>query len=544
MRGLSDLTSPRHSPLPSASMSDPTERFAWHPEPELIGYGFAATSRAAMERLGTDTWAAALDFLYDHAANRAMGDPSPYATLRAKFFGASGGPASAPVDPTPIASILDEFRDRLAGGQMNAQHPRQFGYFTPPPLPVSMMGELLAQMTNQGVDVWHAGPLATFVEEEVVHWLCDLIGYEGASFGLLTSGGVMANFMGMTLARDIHLRRLLGAGWAPRGALLEGVRVYTSDQTHFSIARALDLLGFPPETLCVVPSDDRFRLLGEPVAAAVARDRAAGLTPFSIAAVAGSTNTGSVDAIGELADVASAEDLWLHVDAAYGGAARLSARDSDRVADLDRADSVTVDPHKWFFQAYDIGGLLVRDGGHLAQTFGGRAPEYYRGGETPADGLGSDDHEHEHGKQLNFYKLSFEGTRRWRALKLWMSWKHLGTEGFGRLIEANDDLAALLARRCAESDDFEAIPAVPELSVVCFRHLPGGRLAALALPLGELDAHQDRLQGALEGSGDGWLTTTRLRGATYLRAGIVNYLSTEEDIDRLLATLRRLAEAR
>ena len=434
--------------------------------------------------------------------------------------------------------MLAEFRERLAGGQMNAQHPRQFGYFTPPPLPVSMMGELLAQMTNQGVDVWHAGPLATFVEEEVVRWLCDLVGYGPDGFGLLTSGGVMANFMGMALARDIHLGRLLGQGRMPRGAMLDGVRVYTSDQTHFSVARALDLLGFPPETLVALPSDERFRLHGAPVAAAVARDRAAGLIPFAVAAVAGSTNTGSVDLVGELADVAAAEDLWLHVDAAYGGGARLSARDRDRVTDLDRADSVTLDPHKWFFQAYDIGGLLVRDGAHLGQVFGGRAPEYYRGGETPVTG---DDGHADHGDQLNFYKLSFEGTRRWRALKLWMSWKHLGTDGFGRLIEANDDLAALLARRCAESDDFEAIPAAPELSVVCFRHLPGGREAALNLPSGELDAHQDRLQTALEVSGEGWLTTTRLRGATWLRAGIVNYLSTDADIDGLLETLRRLA---
>jgi aromatic-L-amino-acid decarboxylase len=521
-------------------MTDPTERFAWHPEPELIGYGDAATSRSALEALATDTWATALDFLYDHAADRAMGDPSPYASLRRSFFGERGGPAPAPVGPTAISAILDEFRDRLAGGQMNAQHPRQFGYFTPPPLPVSMMGELLAQMTNQGVDVWHAGPLATFVEEEVVRWLCDLIGYGPGSFGLLTSGGVMANFMGMTLARDIHLGRVLGEGRPPRGALLDGARVYTSDQTHFSVARALELLGFPTETLVVIPSDDRFRLRGEPVAAAVARDRVAGLTPFAIAVVAGSTNTGSVDMVGELADVAAAEELWLHVDAAYGGAARLSARDGGRVPDLERADSVTVDPHKWFFQAYDIGGLLVRDGAHLAQAFGGRVPEYYRGGETPADG-GDNGHDDDHSGQLNFYKLSFEGTRRWRALKLWMSWKHLGTDGFGRLIEANDDLASLLARRCAEADDFEAIPEVPDLSVVCFRHLPGGRDAALALGPADLDAHQDRLQTALEKSGDGWLTTTRLRGATYLRAGIVNYLSTEADIDRLLATLRRLA---
>jgi len=185
--------------------------------------------------------------------------------------------------------------------------------------------------------------------------------------------------------------------------------------------------------------------------------------------------------------------------------------------------------------------LLVRDGRGLAAVFGGRAPEYYRGGETPGSGLqagsgGNDPDEHDtHGDQLNFYKLSFEGTRRWRALKLWMTWKHLGTEGFGRLIEANDDLAAYLARRCAEADDFEALPEVPELSVVCFRHRPPGVAGA------ELDAHQDRLQVALESSGDGWLTTTRLRGATWLRAGIVNYLSTEADIDRLLDTLRTLS---
>ena len=514
-------------------------RFAWHPEPELIGYRDEGASREALRRLGADTWTAALDFLYGHAAARAMGDPGSYDDHRRTFYGDAPGPGPAPAAPSPARDVLDEFSSRLAGGLMNSQHPRQFGYFTPPPLPMSMMGELLAQMANQGVDVWHAGPHAAFVEEEVVRWLCDLVGFGPDSFGLLTSGGVMANFMGMTLARDIHLGRVLGAGLPPRGALLDGVRVYTSDQSHFSIARALDLLGFPPETLVVIGSDDRFRLRGGPVAAAIARDRAAGLTPFAIAAVAGSTNTGSVDAVGELAEIAAAEDLWLHVDAAYGGGARLSSRDAGRVPDLARADSVTVDPHKWFFQAYDIGGLLVREGAQLGQVFGGRAPEYYRGGETVAS---PDDHGDDRADQLSFYKLSFEGTRRWRALKLWMSWKHLGTTGFGRLVEANDDLAAHLARRCAEADDLEALPAEPDLSVVCFRHLPGGRAAAMALPPADLDAHQDRLQRALEVSGDGWLTTTRLRGSTWLRAGIVNYLSTEDDIDRLLETLRRLAD--
>ena len=522
------------------------ERFDWHPEPELIGYRDEATSRSAMAALGQRTWHEALEFLYGIASQRAMGDASAYAEARRRYYasdpaGSRHGPGPAPHAPMRAADVIGEFQARLSRGLMNAQHPRQFGYFTPPPLPMSIMGELLAQVANQGVDVWHAGPFAAFAEEEVIRWLCDLVGYGPDSFGLLTSGGVMANFMGMALARDLHLGRLRGLPAPPRGKDLEGARVYTSDQTHFSIARALDELGFPSDTLVVLPSDEAFHLRGAPVAEAIRRDRADGLTPYAIAAVAGSTNTGSVDAIGELADVAEDAGLWLHVDAAYGGGARLSERDRDRVPDLDRAHTVTVDPHKWFFQAYDIGGLLVRDGRLLSAVFGGRAPEYYRGGETTGDAvpdyLRDGEHDDGHGApdQLNFYKLSFEGTRRWRALKLWMTWKHLGTLGFGRLIEANDDLAAYLARRCADADDFEARPEVPELSVVCFRHVPPG-LGGEAL-----DAHQDRLQAALELSGDGWLTTTRLRGATWLRAGVLNYLATEADIDHLLDTLRELA---
>jgi aromatic-L-amino-acid/L-tryptophan decarboxylase len=518
--------------MPSDDPS-PENRFSWHPEPELLGYADVA-ARPALERLGGEAWAAALDYLYDHAFVRAMGEPAGYAELREAFFGASGVPARAPEKPTSSAAILDEFRTRIAPHQLNAYHPRSLSYFTPPPLLLSVVGELLAQVTQQGVDVWHAGPSATFVEEEVVRWLCDLIGYGEGSFGLLTSGGVMANFLGMALARDVQLARIRGTTKPPRGGELDGVRIYTSDQTHFSIARALDELGFPADTLVVLPTDDRFRLHPEPAGDAIRRDRAAGLTPVAISAVAGSTNTGSVDLIEGLAEVARREGLWFHVDAAYGAAARLSARDAGRVPGLELADSVTVDPHKWFYQAYDIGGLVVRDGALLEKTFGGRRPEYYRGGEAPVD-------DHDAPGQLNFYKLGFEGTRRWRALKLWMSWKHLGTSGFGRLVAANIDQAALLARRCLESDDLEALPADPELSVVCFRHLPGGREAASRLAPADLDAHQDRLQAALEASGEGWLSTTRLRGATWLRAGIVNTHTTDADIDGLLETLRRLA---
>jgi aromatic-L-amino-acid/L-tryptophan decarboxylase len=344
---------------------------------------------------------------------------------------------------------------------------------------------------------------------------------------VLTSGGAMANLMALTVAREVHLPGLLGRDGPPRGADLERVRVYASDQTHFSVRRALDLLGFPGETLRVIASDERFRLRGDPVAEAVAADRAAGLLPFAVSAVTGSTNTGSVDVVPELAEVARREGMWLHVDAAYGGAVRLSDRERDRAAGLELADTVTLDPHKWFFQPHDIGGLLVRRREDLARTFH-TSPEYYRSA-------------HAEGEPLDWYRYSLEGTRRFRGLKLWFAWKFLGSDGFGRLIEHTLDLAEHLARRCHESDDLEAMPEEPELSVVCFRHLPGGEGPTLEPET--LDRYQDRLQRALEVSGEGWLSTTRLRGRTYLRAGIVNYLTTRNDIDALLATLRRLSPA-
>jgi aromatic-L-amino-acid decarboxylase len=558
--------------MPGPLLPDPHDPLAaarWHPEPELIAYGDEASARAALERLGEETWRTALDYLFREGVRRGAA-PVTYPELRARYFAPSGGrPSFAPADPSTSGAILGEFTERLAPYLLNPYHPGTLSYFTPSVLPMSIAGEVIAQWANQGIDVWACGPAGAFVEEEVVRWLCDLVGYgRGAetgittgpgsrpeSFGVLASGGTIANLMGMMIVRDVHLPRRAEAAAAalapaaaldpdgmeaaglrpypppPRGASLEGWRVYASDQAHYSIAKALDVLGFPEGTLAVVPSDARFRLQGGPVEAQVRTDVKAGLQPLAIAAVVGSTNTGSVDATGELAEVAARHGLWLHVDAAYGGAALLSARDAARVPDLAQADSITIDPHKWFFQAYDIGGLLVRRRADLEQTFH-RAPEYYRTA-------------HHEEQPLNWYELALEGTRRWRALKLWMSWKHLGTSGFGRLVEANDDLARHLADRVAAADDFESIPAGrPDLSVVCFRHLPGGPARAAAIEAadpGALDRYTDRLATLLQHSGEGWLSTTVLRGRTYLRAGIVNFLSSPEAVDRILDLLRGLS---
>jgi glutamate/tyrosine decarboxylase-like PLP-dependent enzyme len=472
------------------------------------------------------SWAVALDALFGVAVRRPT-TVLTYGELRRAFFGPSGRPAPPPGEPTPSRALLEDYRTRVAPHHYNPQFARSFGYFTPPPLPLSVVGELLAQWANQSVDIWQAGPIAALVEEEVCSWLAEMVGHpEGQA--VLTSGGVMANLMALTVARDVGLGRLVDSTAAPRGADLERARVYASDQAHFSIARALDILGFPAESLVVLPSDDDFRLRADVVARAVAADREGGLVPFAIAAVCGSTNTGSIDALGDLADLAADQDLWLHVDAAYGGAVRLSPGESWRADGLERADSVTVDPHKWLYQAADVGALVVRRGQDLTRTFH-RTPEYYRRGQ-----------DEEGDEALDWYALTMEGTRRFRGLKLWMSWRHLGTAGLGRLVDANLELARYLAARCREAEEFDILPEEPELSVVCLRHLPGGVEAARRMSPEALDQHQDEVQRALEVSGEGWLSTTRLRGRTYLRAGVVNYLSTERDVDHLLNAIRRL----
>ena len=505
----------------------------WHPEPELLDVRDEATSRPALERLGEGTWSAALDYVFEHGMERAIGEPADYEALREVFFGPSGAPGAAPLEPSTSTELIDEFRSRLAPYQANAWHPRAYAYFTPIPLWSSIMGEVFSQVVHQGVDVWHCSPSATFVEEEVVRWLCDLVGYGAESFGLFTSGGVMANIMSMNVARDVHLRRARGLDHPPRGGELEAARVYVSEQAHFSLKRSLDTLGFPEGTLVEVPADEMLRLQAEPVARAIARDRAAGLVPFAIVATAGTTNTGAVDVLPDLADLAEREGLWLHVDAAYGGAAKLSARLAPLMDGLERADSITIDPQKWFFQAYDIGGLLVRDGSLLEATFSYR-PEYYRGSGDPARAPDA------HSDELDFYRLSIEGTRRQRALKLWMSWKHLGTPGLGKLVEKTVELADALKAKLRSAEDFE-LAEESHLSVVCFRHLPRDGDGEDQAGRDALDVHQDAIQSALQLSGSSFLTTTRLRGRTWLRAGILNHTATEADLDVLLDDIRDLA---
>ena len=401
--------------------------------------------------------------------------------MRAAYFGPARRPGARAGRPDPIRGDPRRVRGARRRGLMNAQHPRQFGYFTPPPLPISIMGELLAQVTNQGVDVWHAGPIAAFVEEEVVRWLCDLVGYGPGSFGLLTSGGVMANFMAMALARDVHLGRLRGAGTAAARRAISRASASTppTRPTSRSPARSTSWASRPRRSSSSRPTTD-FRLRGEPVAAAdrprprrrpdAVRDRRR----------RGSTNTGSVDAIGELADLAAARGPL--VPRRRGVRRRgpaLAARRRPRRRTSSAPTRSRSTRTSGSSRPTTSAGCVVRDGraprSHVRRPEARVLPR-----RRDARPRATDD---DHGDQLNFYKLGFEGTRRWRALKLWMSLE-APRDGGLRAADRGERRPGRAPRPplCREPTTSRRCPTVPELSVVCFRHLPGGRDAALALP--------------------------------------------------------------
>jgi aromatic-L-amino-acid decarboxylase len=503
-------------------------RFAWHPEPQLIGVLDEAVSREALERLGAATWSAALDYVYDEALRRAMGEPATYAELRRVFFGPSGGPARAPVGPTTSATLLEEFRTRLAPHQLNAWHPRSFSYFTPPPLVMSILGELLAQVTQQGVDVWHAGPSAAFVEEEVVRWLCDLVGYRAGSFGLLTSGGVMANFIALALVRDVRLRAALGNGRPPRGRDLEGVRVYASDQAHFSIARALDELGFPRDTLTVVAADERFRLRGPAVAEAIARDRAAGLRPLAVVATAGTVATGAVDPLPEIADLCARESLWMHVDGAYGGPAVLAEDLRPLFDGIDRADSIAFDPHKWMYTPHSGGCVLMRDARHLGESFAAHAGYVHEDKERTG-----------HGPDLGMMGPQF--SRGFQALKVWVSLLAHGRRAYARRISHDAELARYMAGQVRARPDLE-LAAPVTLSICCFRYAPDDLLANAAGRDEYLDELNERLMTAIQLDGRAYCSNAILHGRFVLRACIVNFRTEAGDCDATLDVATELGE--
>jgi len=373
---------------------------------------------------------------------------------------------------------------------------------------------------------------AVYVERAAVRWLMELVGFPtsdspGGSMGLLVSGGSMANLVALAAARHAVAAR---DGWSVRAEGLQGGRpplvLYTSDQGHSSLQKAVELLGLGAQAIHSVPVDAELRMQVPALAAAIAADRAAGRRPFCVAASAGTVGTGAIDALGELADLCAAERLWLHVDGAYGAIAAASPRRREPLAALGRADSVALDPHKWLSIPIECGAVLLRDGGLLREAFS-LVPAYLR--TEPDRGFGG----------LPWYsEYGVQQTRGFRALKLWMTLQQLGRDGVRRVVERHMDLAEHLAALVDAAPDLERMAPV-ELSIVCFRYAP----ATLRGDDQRLDALNKRVMEEVQASGAAFLTQATLGGRFALRACILHRDTTEADLAALLTAVRKAGAA-
>jgi glutamate/tyrosine decarboxylase-like PLP-dependent enzyme len=438
--------------------------------------------------------------------------PAERATLMQQPFDAAGVAPEA---------VLDRFRTAVLPHAMGNGHPRFFGWVNSPPAPIGVVADFLAAALNPscaGGD--HA---AIYVERAAVRWLMELIGFptEG-SMGLLASGGSAATLMALAAARHRAARE---DGWSVRAEGLQHARpalcIYVSPAGHSCIQKAAEILGLGVQAIHRVAADARDRLDVGALRAAVAADRAAGKRPFCVAASAGTVGTGAIDPLAALADVCSAERLWLHVDGAYGAVGAALPSHRARYAGLERADSVALDPHKWLSVPVECGAILVRDGRLLRETFS-LVPDYLR---TEADrGFGG----------LPWYsEYGIQQTRGFRALKLWMTLQHLGRDGVRDLVARHLALARYLAGLVDAAPDLERLAEV-ELSIVCFRyaprHLRGDDRA--------LDALNKRVMEEVQASGAAFLTQTTLRDRFALRACVLHYATTESDLAALVDAVR------
>jgi len=413
----------------------------------------------------------------------------------------------APEEPRDPDGVLGRACSEILPRAGRIDHPRFFAFIPSSPTWPSILGDYLATGFNifQGTWLESAGP--SQLELVVLDWFSSWLGLPGTAGGLLTSGGSAANLIALVTARE----------WAgdPTDPVL-----YLSDQGHSSLERAARVMGVPNERIRRIPTDDAFRMDIRALKEALTRDRQDGLRPLAVCGNAGATNTGATDPLEALAEIAGEEGLWFHVDAAYGGFAILTPEGQEAFRGLAQADSITLDPHKWLFQPYEAGCLMVKEVRVLEGAFR-ILPEYLQDA-----ALGEE--------QVNFADRGIQLTRRFRALKIWMSVQMLGMKAFRDGIRSSLELARKAEAYIKASDTLEMMgPAA--LGIVCFRFHPPS-LHGEAPGLEELNqAIQDRIVG----SGLAMMSSTRLRGAFSLRLAIMNYRSTWEDV---LSVLRGVEE--
>lgn len=428
------------------------------------------------------------------------------------------------------ARIVDAWTERILPDASHNTSPRFFGFVMGSGTPIGILAEALAAAANMNTGGWKPAPSATEVERRTLAWLAELIGYEPACGGILVSGGTMANVTAIhTALRNAAPYDLTARGLqddARTGRLL----LYASDhEGHVSLVRAADMLNLGREALRRVPSHDDFTMDVEALRRMIAEDRARGDHPVCVVAQAGSVNVGAIDPLDAIADVCQEHGLWLHADGACGAVGAMLPEKRALYAGLARADSVSLDPHKWLYIPYECGCVLFRDPETQRRAFTMHA-SYLRG--ILPDGYQGHD----------FYELGPQMSRGFRALKVWMTLKHYGAEGYRALLRQNVWCAEHLDALVRADADFEALHE-PTLNLYCFRFVPA-RLRDDAEAHGAyLDQLNQAITDAIRGSGFAFVMTSQIRGRTVLRLSICSHRTRLEDIDQTFAELRRLGHA-
>ncbi len=407
----------------------------------------------------------------------------------------------------PYDRLLRLIFGRVIPTSLNTASPGYLAYIPGGGLFHSAVADLIADATNRYAGVWLAAPALAEIEAIVVRWFADLLGLPATAGGVLTTGGSLANFSALVTARRERLPP----------DFLRGV-IYVSDQAHHSVRKAALLAGFPPDRVREIPSDERFRLRPDALERAIAEDRAAGLAPFFVVGNAGATPTGAVDDLGAIADVAAREGLWLHVDAAYGGFFALTTRGRAALAGIDRADSVTLDPHKSLFLPFGTGCLVVRDREALRRAHAVHA-DYLPPMQTVDDLVDPCD-------------LGPELTRDARGLRVWLPLKMHGAAPFRAALDEKIDLARAAADAIRATPGLEIV-AEPELSLFAFRaRWPGQEGAAL-------DAWNRALMSRVNARQRVFLTGTLLASVGFvIRVCVLSFRTHREHVDACVEDVR------
>jgi glutamate/tyrosine decarboxylase-like PLP-dependent enzyme len=427
-----------------------------------------------------------------------------------------------PLEGRPLEDLIAECRSVMDLSRHNG-HPRFFGYVASPSTPIGAYADLIASALNANITCWRSGPAGTEIEQVVVRWLGSMIRYDQNARGLLTSGGSMANMIALLIAS----RRFNGAETSRKGLWNAGppLTIYASEEVHMSIPKAADVLGFGRDNVRAVGCDQRQRMNVDELRKKIEVDRREGFRPVCVVGSAGTVNTGVVDPLVEIAAVAEEFNLWFHVDGAYGAPGVMDQRKADLFSGLEKADSVSLDPHKWLYVPVDAGCLLFRDAAAAMAAFSTEDADYIKL------------HGHSDDAAFAYWDYGVELSRRFRALKVWLTLGYYGVNRIAAAIADDCALAGYMGELVSQAENFELLAPV-ELSICCFRYVP----RELAGNDEELNKLNEEIMSVVQKGGRAYLSNATVNGKFALRACITNFRTTKADVDQTIDVVRDAAK--